>query len=175
MVKATKAEVTQRVEEVLGLRLAGAGYPEILQHSAEKGWGLHERQLREYIARSDELLAGEIEKDRPKRLSLHLAQRRLLFNRTMETGDYSTALRILQDSAKLQDLYPPKRSELTGANGSDLPPLSAVVLAIVQAEANGGHEQREQRRIEADGIGGTPVPALAELLRDDVLSDSREL
>jgi hypothetical protein len=170
MAKSTKAEVTQRVEEVLGLRLARAGLAEIVRHASERGWGVGERQLQNYIHESDKRLAGEIEKDRPKRLALHLAQRRLLLNKSMEIGDYGTALRVLQDSAKLQDLYP-KRCEPTGANGGGLPALSAVVLAIIQAEANGGHEQR---RIEAGGNGGTPVPALAELLRDDVLPDPGE-
>jgi hypothetical protein len=120
--KADKATVTQRVEEVLSLRLAGAGYLEILQHSTEKGWGLHERQLREYIARSDALLAAEVEKDRPKRLALHLAQRRLLLNKSLEVGDYGNALRVLQDQAKLEGLYPDGRValQLSGPGGGPI-------------------------------------------------------
>jgi hypothetical protein len=104
--KATKTTIAQRVEEVLALRLAGAAFPEILQHSAEKGWGLKERQLREYIARSDELLAQAQEPKREKRINLHLAQRRLLHNKALEVGDYRTALAVLQDQAKLEGLYP---------------------------------------------------------------------
>jgi hypothetical protein len=122
MAKATKTTVTQRVEEVLALRLAGAAFPEILQHSAEKGWGLKERQLREYIARSDELLAASVEKDRPKRLNLHLAQRRLLHNKALEVGDYRTALAVLQDSAKLEGLYPDAKvaMQLSGPGGGPI-------------------------------------------------------
>jgi hypothetical protein len=47
--KSTKAEVTQRVEEVLSLRLAGAGLAEIVRRASEKGWGVGERQLQNYI------------------------------------------------------------------------------------------------------------------------------
>jgi hypothetical protein len=122
MAKSTKATVSQRVEEILAMRLAGAGYPEILQHSAENGWGLKERQLREYIARSDELLAQSQEPKREKRVNLHLAQRRLLHNKALEVGDYRTALAVLQDSAKLEGLYPDARvaMQLSGPGGGPI-------------------------------------------------------
>jgi hypothetical protein len=73
MAKSTKATVAQRVEEVLTIRLAGAGFAEIVRYAAEKGWGVGERQLQNYVEKSDELLAASVEKDRPKRINLHLA------------------------------------------------------------------------------------------------------
>lgn len=105
MAKSTKTTVTKRVEEVLQLRLAGASFLEILQYATENKWGVQQRQLWEYIKKSDELLKDTIEQDRPKLLALHLAQRRLLLNRSMEMGDYRTALAVLRDSAELQGLY----------------------------------------------------------------------
>jgi hypothetical protein len=112
MAKATKAEIAQRVEEVLSIRLAGAGFPEILQYATEKQWDVRERQLWEYIHRSDELLAQAMEKDRGKRLALHLAQRRLLLNKALEVGDIRAALAVLRDSAQLEDLYPAARVKM---------------------------------------------------------------
>jgi hypothetical protein len=120
--KSTKATVLQRVEEVLTIRQAGAGFVEIRRYASEKGWGVSDRQLERYIQESDKLLAASIEKDRPKLLALHLAQRRLLLNRTMETGDYNTALRVLQDQAKLEGLYPDAKlsMQLSGPGGGPL-------------------------------------------------------
>jgi hypothetical protein len=43
MPKAVKATVSQQVTEILSMRLAGAGYPEILQHAAENGWAVKAR------------------------------------------------------------------------------------------------------------------------------------
>jgi hypothetical protein len=110
--KSSNATVMQRIEELLSLRLAGAGFVEIRQYASEKGWGVSGRQLRRYIGKSDTLPAASLETNRPKLMALHLAQRRLLLNKSMEVGDYGTALRVLQDSAKLQDLYPTKEQPL---------------------------------------------------------------
>jgi hypothetical protein len=120
--KATKAVVLQRVEEILEIRQAGAGFPEIVRYASEKGWLVGGRQLQNYIQESDKLLAASIEKDRPKRVNLHLAQRRLLHNKALEVGDYGTALRVLQDSAKLEGLYPDARvaMQLSGPGGGPI-------------------------------------------------------
>jgi hypothetical protein len=120
--KATKATVAQRVEEILAMRLAGAGRVEIFRNASERGWGVCERQVETYIQRSDELLAQSLEHDRPKLLALHQAQRRLLLNKALEVGDYRTALAVLQDSAKLLDLYPASKATLqhTGPGGGPI-------------------------------------------------------
>jgi hypothetical protein len=137
--KSSKATVAQRVEEVLRLRMAGAAFVEILQHAAENGWGVRERQLRAYMARSDELLAASLETDRKKLLALHLAQRRLIHNRVMETGDYRTALAVLRDSAQLQDLYPTGKREPLDALLNALPPeLAAPIRAELARQLSGG-------------------------------------
>jgi hypothetical protein len=110
--KATQAEIAKRVDEVLQVRLAGGGFPEILQYAAENGWEVQERQLWEYVRRSNDLVAQSLEKDRGQRLLLHLAQRRLLYHKALEVGDLRTALAVLRDSAQLEDLYPATRFKL---------------------------------------------------------------
>ena len=59
---------------MLALRRRGADNAEILRSASEEGWNVGERQIEAYIQRSDELLAASVEKDRPKRVNLHLAQ-----------------------------------------------------------------------------------------------------
>ena len=77
--KATQAQIEQRVSEVLKLRVAGAEFDDIRQYAAAQQWDVSERQLWRYVAASDEALAAAVEKDWSKLLARHLAQRRLLY------------------------------------------------------------------------------------------------
>jgi hypothetical protein len=150
--KATKAEIANRVEEVLQVRLAGGGLAEIVRYAADQGWNVHERQLQTYIQRADELLAQSLEKDRGKLLALHLAQRRLLLNKTLEVGDYRTALAVLKDSADLQDLYPAAKVKVDTKNLDEAIDRELAHLAAGgQAPAAG----------ETPGEGGRPEPPAA--------------
>src|SRR5687767_8634471 len=89
--KSDTAEVSRRVEEVLRIRLDGAQYHDILQHAAENGWGVNERQLRTYMSRADDLLVERQDKSRKKVIARHLAQRQALFARALNAADYRTA------------------------------------------------------------------------------------
>jgi hypothetical protein len=139
--KATKAIVRQRTEEILGLRLDGASGLDVLQYVAEKQqegappWTvpegarpIAERTVWWYIHKADQLLAEHFrnERGRQRRLRLHLARRENLYAKSVLAGDYRAALSCLQDLADLQGLYPPKRAELTGKAGAP------VVLSIVE-------------------------------------------
>jgi hypothetical protein len=104
--RATKAEVNKRVEELLAIRLAGAEFWDVKQYAAEKEWRVSERQLWSYIHKSDRLLAETLDKDRDRLINRHLAQRQTLFARAMQVSDYRTALAILKDEAELFGLYP---------------------------------------------------------------------
>jgi len=109
--KATKAVITQRVEKVLDLRLNGAELPDIVRYAAspptgEPPWGLKERQLQTYIQRADALCSKLFDAKAGHLLNRHLLQRRRLYLRAIDDGDYRLALSILQDEAKLENLYP---------------------------------------------------------------------
>ncbi len=117
MPKATKAEIMGRVEEVLRIRLDGAQMHEIVQYASEKQWNVGERQLRNYLAASDGLLAERLEKDRDKVFARHVAQRRTLYARAVNGADYRTALAIAKDEAELQGLYPSSKVEVGGKDG----------------------------------------------------------
>ena len=98
--KSTKAEIAQRVEEVLRIRLDGAEFHDIVQYASEKAWKVGERQLRNYMAATDDLLAARLEKDRDKLLARHIAQRRSLYARALNAADYRTALAVAKDEAE---------------------------------------------------------------------------
>jgi hypothetical protein len=118
--KSEHATVLLRVQEILTIRLLGAEWWDIRQYASEKKWLVSERQLRRYVAMSDELMAQNLEKDRDKLIGRHLASRRTLFAKAMETGDLRTALAVAKDEAELQALYPPTRTEHTGKGGGPI-------------------------------------------------------
>jgi hypothetical protein len=123
MAKADRATIARRVEEVLRLRLDGAQYHDMVQHAAEKGWDLKERQIREYVARADELLVERQERKRKPVVAMHLARREALYARCVTAADRRTALAVLADLAKLQNL---------SADARDLKEL--MRLATAQAD-----------------------------------------
>jgi hypothetical protein len=60
--KSTQTTVQKRVKEILSLRLLGAEFADIVQYASEQKWKIGERQLRNYIAEGDKLLADTLEK-----------------------------------------------------------------------------------------------------------------
>jgi hypothetical protein len=138
--KATRAQVRQRVEEVLRIRLDGAEMHDIVQYAAEKGWGVGERQLWNYVRATDQLLAERLEKDRDKLLARHVAQRRALYARALNAADYRTALAVAKDEAELQGLYRPS-------------------VSVKRASDDAAYIDRELARLAAGGAGLPPGEA----------------
>src|SRR5437868_5450607 len=106
--RVTKAEKTKRIMEVLRLRIGGAECPDLVQFSSapEQNWQVGERQLRKYIAAADALMKKYFDAKADYLLNRHLLQRRQLYAHALGAGDWGTALRVLQDEAKLEHLYP---------------------------------------------------------------------
>jgi hypothetical protein len=77
-----------------------------VRYAAENGWGLKDRQVRNYIRRADELLVERQDRGRRKVVARHLAQRQALYARALNAADHRTALAVLADEAKLRGLYP---------------------------------------------------------------------
>ncbi len=130
--KATNAQIQQRVEEVLRIRLDGAEFWDVREYAREKeqeagsawtvpegGKPLSDGQLWRYIARADKLIAESCRASRKKLLRRHLAQRRNLFAKAVSAGDYRTALAAARDEAELQGLYPPKKIAPTNPKGDE--------------------------------------------------------
>src|SRR6266849_10532838 len=125
--KSTQAVVRQRVEEVLQMRLAGAEFLDIRQYASQNGWGVSDRQLWRYIAEGDDLLAEMLETDRAKLFNRAIAERRHLLARCIAVNDFSNARALMKDLGELLDLYPAKKTELTGKDGG---PLTAAVATV---------------------------------------------
>jgi hypothetical protein len=105
--RAPKTERDARVHAILKLRLGGAEFPDILEwaNAPEQKWNVSERQLWRYIAAADALCEHYFNHRAKSLLSRHLLQRRQLYAHALGAGDFGTALRVLQDEAKLESLY----------------------------------------------------------------------
>jgi hypothetical protein len=128
--KATDAEITARVDEVLNLMLAGASRADILRYSSEtsepgqpgtvRPWGVTTRQIENYMARAHDLLEAQAEKDRDKLYRLHMARRETLYARAVSSGDIRSAHAVLRDTDEMLNLYPAKAVEITGKDGQPM-------------------------------------------------------
>src|SRR4051812_17276131 len=129
--RATSAEVAARVEEVLHCRLNGAEFHDLRAYAAEKGWDVSDRQLWRYVAESDALMERYFEADRGKLLRRHALQRRALYARAVQDGDYRTALAVARDEAELHGLYPGRKVQLSGSKDE---PLTLNMEPMTDAE-----------------------------------------
>lgn len=111
--KSTNAVIAARVDEVLRIRIDGAGFHDIRRYAAENGWGVSDRQLERYIGKADRLLRERLERKASRLRALTVAKMRNLYARAVQAADYRTALACLQAEAKLLGLYPDNR-ELVG-------------------------------------------------------------
>lgn len=124
--KATEAQAARRVEELLRIRLDGAELWDVREYVREKVaakdpvWGsrlLSDSQIYRYLQRVDELIAESCKVGRKRLFRRHLAQRRALYARALQTGELRTALAVLRDEATLEGLYPPQKIAPTNPQG----------------------------------------------------------
>lgn len=115
----TTAELAIRVDDIFGLLLTGARTTYIYEwvRTQREEWGVSTRTVDRYIRKAKKLLLAKAESDREEELGRHKARLEDLYFSSCRTGDYRGALLVTQERAKLADLYPPKRTELTGAGG----------------------------------------------------------
>ena len=132
--RATAAEVELRVGKVFDLLLNGACFGDIQQFAGINGWNLTESPLRVYIARATALIREHRERDRENLIAQHLAMRGRLYAIAVQNGEVRAALAILQDSATLENLYPPKQTT-TAVTVSQQPQPDRTPLTDAEVDA----------------------------------------
>jgi hypothetical protein len=145
--------IAQRIRQIFDLRLNGAELADILHYASspangEPPWGVTERQIQTYVARADALCSEVFDAQSKHLLSRHLLQRRRLYLRAMAQGDYRLALSVLQDEAKLENLYPSGDSK----PGINVKNVNNQLNAITAAEIADIVTRAEAQR------NGTPLP-----------------
>jgi hypothetical protein len=148
--KSSKTEVLNRVEAVFKLRLGGAEFSDIREYARapEQSWNVSDSQLWRYIAAADQLVKERFDARADHLLNRHILQRRQLYAHAMGAGDYSTALRVLDSEAKLENLFPVEKKEVTGKGGAP------IILHVVEE------------------IVGRPVASLDHITEEVVTHDS---
>ena len=125
MAKATKAQIIQRLNAVVKLRLGGAAIRDIFQYSQDHNWDVGYDAVYKYVSRADKIIEEHAERNRDRLLAFEVNARHRVFARAMEKGDLEAALKVLKDRAQLLNLYPVKdQTPSTVQMNTVLPPRS---------------------------------------------------
>jgi hypothetical protein len=171
--KATEAQIRQRVEELLRLRLDGAELWTICEYVREKVeakdpvWGiaqLSNSQIYRYLEKVDEQIAESCKGARNKHFRRHLAQRRSLYARAVNAADYRAALAILRDEAELLCLYGGAES-FVDENAREAPMPAAISGTADVVKALAGRLQQ----LDSVELPATEKARLTALLADALL------
>lgn len=131
--KATKEECAKRVDELHAILLDGAKFIDVCGYIAEKvannefPWQvppeckpLSESSIRRLMSRAWDAVRADVRESRKKRMARHLGMRANLYARAVNAGDMRTALSILDSEAKLLDLFPTQRVDVTNATRMEI-------------------------------------------------------
>jgi len=104
MAKATDLETIERVEVLRRLYLEGNDMSYMLQYIADK-WQVNERMARYYMSRVKAAVLKELKATNAQALAEHLAFRRMLRLKALDSKNPKLALEAAVDEAKLRGLY----------------------------------------------------------------------
>jgi hypothetical protein len=164
MSKATKAQAEARTRDILRIMLDGAEpgwdiceYVREQEQQEGSHWYVGEgesplsySQIRRYVQKAEELIRESCRTSRKKLIRRHEAMRRALYAKAVSQGDIRAAMTVLKDLADLQGIYPPKRREVSGADGGPV----RVTLEDLLTE-----EPSRERSDDASAAGrGEQVP-----------------
>jgi hypothetical protein len=130
---ANDIEQKRRINIIEALFRDGYSYSQVVEY-CDKEFKIKKRQSERYIALTRKKVKEYFAKDLAFNLNLHIRQRFQLY-RKVQDSDPRTALHILQDIAKLQNVYP---SEKIGFD-QDAPFVGKV--AIINLPAKNGSDQ----------------------------------
>lgn len=145
---ASEVVVMARVHDFVARLLDGAetwdliGFVRQAEKDQKSNWflaegvpPLGEKMIQEYKARATRVIRASGEKNRERLLADGLAKRRNLFARTVQAGDYRTALACIRDHDELLGLYPSAK-KLPG--DGEAPPIAFILVPVpvVQRDAD---------------------------------------
>ena len=127
--RVTKAELSERVSQVVDLLLGGAGPRDIKRFAArpEVNWGVSPRQIETYIQKANDVIAAEADRDRGRAFNKAVTRLERLYGRCISTEKFSTALDTQKELNALHGLYPASKHlniNLEDRKGPDLTNLT---------------------------------------------------
>lgn len=98
--KSTNVEIDERINTVYDLLLRAYSRTQIVRYCAEH-WNVGERQSENYIARARKLQQLDAELERPEWLASAIARLQEYERRASDKDQINTAIKALEDQAKL--------------------------------------------------------------------------
>lgn len=120
MSKSTKAETQKRIRLVLEMLLQSTPKVDIVRFGVEN-WQVKERAIEDYITAAYAIMKELAKQEREEVFAENLTQRRYIKNKAIKAEDYRLAHEVLKDEAKLLNLYPAEKHEVTGEGGNAIP------------------------------------------------------
>ena len=114
--KATNFEAQKRLNTVYNMLLLGVSRADIIQYALEN-WNIGDASTDEYIAKANALFAEKSKPIRDEQFGKALERLENLYQKNMKIQDYKAALATQKEISELIGLYPPKKQEVSGANG----------------------------------------------------------
>src|ERR1700722_17448056 len=162
--KATRAIVQLRVEDILALRLAGATLTDARQYvsakcsAGEMPWAAEkdtpppcDRTLWRYITKADRLMMESVREGRKRSLRRHLALRQDQYSKADQQGDGRAALAVLSRQPKLLDLFPSPDAKL-------LAEVERLAKSVADLEAKRPHGDSTIASESSVPTGASPHP-----------------
>lgn len=110
MPRLTQEQRIAATETAKALVLRGVPRHSIVQNLA-KNFGLKVRQCDNYLARARQQLSEAAAEAAPFAFGEAVGSLNMLLSKAVKNGDISNAVKIIQEKAKLYDLYPAQRHE----------------------------------------------------------------
>lgn len=130
--KVTQAEMEARVNKVYEMLIAGARRYQIQKYAQEKKWNVTERQIDNYIAEANALIAQEAEFHRVREFGRAKAALDDLYQKCMQVRDYSRAHAVRRELNQLMALYQPPAPQTIRIEGVDTALLQVLTDALKQ-------------------------------------------
>jgi hypothetical protein len=115
MGKSTRAETTNRINNVYDKLVSGWTQPAVVAYGIET-WGVSEGAVRKYIQKANIAISKFAEEYREHAFEINLAKRSDLYRMALEDDDKRLALEVARDESKLLGLYAPEHSKIQSQN-----------------------------------------------------------
>lgn len=133
MGRCTRAEKETRVNKIYELLVAGHTRYKILQYVATRtDWDLNDRQIDNYIADANAMIAAESEWHRSRELGRAIRRLHDLYASCMKVQDYAKALATQRELNTLLALHAPPAAQTLRLEGVDHALLTTLMDATRQ-------------------------------------------
>lgn len=127
--KANKTQIALRVQQVATWLLDGLSYSDIVKRGQKK-WGLSPRPVERYISKAKEQIEASSATEIKGATTLAIYRLMDLYEKSVDEGDYKTALDIIKTQNRMLGLNAPEQIEAKTVENWDSKNLAEQFAAI---------------------------------------------